>query len=71
MKIRLTPEDSSRLLPATACFLRRAAVLPAKIYLIRSTERPEMFPAEPFPVAEFTYPQITARELSIKLQPIY
>ncbi|EBD4302140.1 hypothetical protein C2934_22545 [Salmonella enterica] len=71
MKIRLTPEDSARLYLATVCFLRGAVALNAKIYLIRLTERPEMFPAEPFPVAEFTYPQITARELSIKLQPIY
>ncbi|EDO5887605.1 hypothetical protein C2O87_21545 [Salmonella enterica] len=66
MKIRLTPEDSARLLPATACFLRGRVALNAKIYLIRSTERPEMFPPEPFPVSEFSYPQITARELSIK-----
>ncbi|ECD6630851.1 hypothetical protein E2347_22160 [Salmonella enterica subsp. enterica serovar Rubislaw] len=71
MKIRLTPEDSSRLLPATACFLWGAVVLPAKISLILQPEWSEMFPPEPFPVAEFTYPQITARELSIKLQPIY
>ncbi|EAN8254646.1 hypothetical protein EOX50_21060 [Salmonella enterica] len=69
MKIRLTPEDSARLWPATACFLREAVVLPVRMSLILSPEWPDMFPAEPFPVAEFTYPQITARELSIRLQP--
>ncbi|EDU9840530.1 DUF2267 domain-containing protein [Salmonella enterica subsp. enterica] len=71
MKIRLTPEDSARLSPATACFLCRAVVLPAKISLILLPEWPEMIPPEPFPVAEFSYPQITARDFSIKLQPIY
>ncbi|EAB1738941.1 hypothetical protein GSA93_003975 [Salmonella enterica] len=70
MKIRLPPEDSSRLLPATACFLRGAVVPPAKISLILLPEWSGMFPPEPFPIAEFSYPQITARDLSIKLQPI-
>ncbi|EAW2451559.1 hypothetical protein AHU44_22790 [Salmonella enterica subsp. diarizonae] len=70
MKIRLTPEDFARLLPATACFLCSAVVLPAKTALIQLPEWPEMFPPEPFPATEFSYPQITARDLSIKLQPI-
>ncbi|EAW1476912.1 hypothetical protein CJ745_20245 [Salmonella enterica subsp. enterica] len=68
--MRLTPEDSARLLPPAACFLRRAVALHAKIFLIRSTEWAEMFPPGTFAVAEFTYPQITARDLSIRLQPL-
>ncbi|EBQ8643777.1 hypothetical protein F4S22_23385 [Salmonella enterica subsp. enterica serovar Reading] len=71
MKIRLTPEDFVRLSPGTACFLRGTLVLPAKISLILLPEWPEMFPPGPFPVAIFSYSQITARDLSIKLQPIY
>ncbi|EAM6659492.1 hypothetical protein CUM04_23545 [Salmonella enterica subsp. enterica serovar Eastbourne] len=66
MKIRLTPEGSARLSPATACFLRGAVVLPVKMSLILLPEWPVTFPPEPFPVDEFSYPQITARELSIK-----
>ncbi|EBQ9092873.1 hypothetical protein DK690_24220 [Salmonella enterica subsp. enterica serovar Richmond] len=69
--MRLTPEDSARLSPATACFLCSAVVLPAKIALIQLPEWSEMFPPKPFPVAIFNYSQITARDLSIKLQPIY
>ncbi|EBS1478572.1 hypothetical protein D4489_23545 [Salmonella enterica subsp. enterica serovar Saintpaul] len=69
--MRLTPEGSARLSPATACFLCSAVVLPAKIALIQLPEWPEFFPAERFPVAIFSYPQITARDLFIKLQPIY
>ncbi|ECC3545130.1 hypothetical protein ALX16_20970 [Salmonella enterica subsp. enterica] len=60
-----------RLSPGAACFLRGTLVLPAKISLILLPEWPEMFPPEPFPVAIFSYSQITARDLSIKLQPIY
>ncbi|ECY1735316.1 hypothetical protein F6675_19940 [Salmonella enterica] len=71
MKIRLTPEDFVRLSPGTACFLRGTLVLPAKISHILLPEWSEMFQPEPFPVAIFSYPQITARDLSIKLQPIY
>ncbi|EAA1181490.1 hypothetical protein GEY59_21615 [Salmonella enterica subsp. enterica serovar Mikawasima] len=71
MKIRLTPEDFVRLSPGTACFLRGTFVLPAKISLILLPEWSEMFPPEPFPDAIFSYPQITARDFSIKLQPIY
>ncbi|EAX7734723.1 hypothetical protein AIX81_24745 [Salmonella enterica] len=70
MKIRQTPEDSARLLSAAACFLRGAVVLPIKISLIRPTEWSEILSPEPFPVAEFSYPPVTARELSIKLQPL-
>ncbi|ECJ2556075.1 hypothetical protein FNJ20_20160 [Salmonella enterica subsp. salamae] len=69
--MRLTPEGSACLWPATACFLCRAVALHAKISLILLPEWPEMFPAELFPVEEFSCPQITARDLSIKLQPIY
>ncbi|EBU2765122.1 hypothetical protein CUL08_19260 [Salmonella enterica] len=66
MKIRLTPEDFVRLSLGTACFLRGTFVLPAQISLILLPEWSEIFPPEPFPVAIFSYSQITARELSIK-----
>ncbi|EBY6848845.1 hypothetical protein D5952_21505 [Salmonella enterica subsp. enterica] len=70
MKIRLTPEDFVRLSPGTACFLRGTFVLPAKISLILLPEWSDMFPSEPFSDAIFSYPQITARDFSIKLQSI-
>ncbi|ECI7828069.1 hypothetical protein E1L19_19205 [Salmonella enterica subsp. enterica] len=71
MKIRLTPEDFVRLSPGATCFLRGTFVLPAQISLILLPEWSDMFPSEPFLDAIFSYPQITARDLSIKLQPIY
>ncbi|POT54653.1 hypothetical protein C3432_25495 [Citrobacter amalonaticus] len=67
--MRRQSEDSARLLPATACFLCRIVVPHAKISRILPTERTEMLSPEPFPVAEFSYSQITARDLSINLQP--
>ncbi|EAB4112925.1 hypothetical protein CHL89_21960 [Salmonella enterica] len=68
--MRLLPEDSARLLSATACFLRRAVVLLTNISLILPSEWPEISSPESLSVAEFSYPQITARDLSIRLQPL-
>ncbi|EAR6709229.1 hypothetical protein EWN99_21325, partial [Salmonella enterica] len=68
--MRLAPEDSARLLSVTACFLRGAVVLPTNISLILPSEWPEISLPESRSVSEFSYPQITARDLSIRLQPL-
>ncbi|EDK4684438.1 hypothetical protein GG797_21165 [Salmonella enterica] len=68
-KIRQTQEDFVRLLIITACILREAVVLPVKISLIRQPELPEISLPDSHSVAELSYPQITARDLSINLQP--
>ncbi|EBP3773431.1 hypothetical protein SR02_004046 [Salmonella enterica subsp. arizonae] len=44
-------------------------VLP-DIHPIPPSEWPEIASEWPHPVARFSYPQITARELSIRLQPL-
>ncbi|ECS6589235.1 hypothetical protein B7M42_22040 [Salmonella enterica subsp. enterica serovar Newport] len=68
--MRLAPEDSARLLSVTACFLRGAVVLTTNILLILSSERPKIASKWPPQVARFSYPQITARDLFIRLQPL-
>ncbi|EAB7503697.1 TPA: hypothetical protein G8L55_004480 [Salmonella enterica] len=68
--MRLVPEDSARLLSVTAFFLRGAVVLPTNISLILLSEWPEISLTESLSAAEFSYPQTTARGLSIRLQPL-
>ncbi|ECR9083688.1 hypothetical protein F2F92_04485 [Salmonella enterica] len=68
--MRLAPEGFARLQLQTAGFLHEMTpVLPA-IHPIPPSEWPEIASPASFPVAEFSYPQITARDLSIRLQPL-
>ncbi|ARW95467.1 hypothetical protein B8Z93_20590 [Klebsiella pneumoniae] len=68
--MRLAPEGFARLQSIVDGFLHeRTAVLP-DIHSIPPSEWPEIASPASCPVAKFSYPQITARELSIKLQPL-
>ncbi|EBS1713339.1 hypothetical protein EZ809_19815 [Salmonella enterica subsp. enterica serovar Richmond] len=68
--MRLAPEDSARLLYVSVCFLCGAVVLSTNISLILPSEWPEIPSPASLPFAEFSYPHLTARELSIRLQPL-
>ncbi|EBZ4888479.1 hypothetical protein EZW88_24470 [Salmonella enterica subsp. enterica serovar Bredeney] len=68
--MRLAPEGSARLLSVTVCFLRGAVILPTNISLILPSEWTDISLPESLSVAEFSYPQTTARDLSIRLQPL-
>ncbi|AYU97681.1 hypothetical protein EEI76_21735 (plasmid) [Enterobacter cloacae] len=67
--MRLTPEDFPRLQPAGAHFLSGTVASCTGIPVIRPSERPEICPPEPAAVAESIYSHLTARDLSVRLQP--
>ncbi|TNL03231.1 hypothetical protein CYD30_25430 [Kosakonia cowanii] len=68
--MRLTPEDFARPLPGIARYLSREALKPPDIPVPDPPERVKNRPSGSFTVGVFSYPQITAREVSIRLQPL-
>ncbi|RAY79761.1 hypothetical protein DP190_21120 [Enterobacter cloacae] len=67
--MRLTPEDFARLQHAVALFLSAKAVPGISIPVTLLSKQPEICPQKPAVFAEFIYPQLTARDFSVRLQP--
>ncbi|ECC5563738.1 hypothetical protein C5241_18620 [Salmonella enterica] len=68
--MRLAPEDFARLLSVAAYFLRKMVKLLSESHVLSPSEWPEISSLVSLSVAEFSYPQTTAREVSIRLQPL-
>ncbi|EBG8753410.1 hypothetical protein FJP20_07415 [Salmonella enterica] len=69
--MRLAPESFARLLLLVDGFLLEMTTVLPDLHPLPPSERPKIASKWPPQIARFSYPQITARDLSIKLQPIY
>ncbi|OUK81530.1 hypothetical protein BZY51_06135 [Enterobacter hormaechei] len=68
--MRLAPEGFARLQSIVDGFLHEMTAVLPDIHPIPPSEWPEIASEWPHLVARFSYSQITARDLSIRLQPL-